>query len=396
MSRVNIRLETLTPIHIGSGKAWMPDYEFLFFQTEGKLALIDESKVLNIGVKEPDIVLLEQWISQWVSAIEKEEKLLPLLETRNPGLKPEDIAQRVIEVIGQGPQKSELKEQLHLGTPLRPCIPGSSLKGSIRTALLNQLINDQPEFARNPERLKSGRRKQFNDSQVIANYFGRKDREFHGEYRLDANRDFMRLIRVADTYLDTNTECHQLEIINEYRDGWGKKHKETSYIECIPAHAKGRTSIQIPKKLLKVIQNGRYKKTEMIRKNEHYLNIKPIFSLVNKLTAKLLGEEISFWEEEENPTVIGQYLDVLSEIKGQLDNLSEEECIIRVGAASGWAFMTGAWPKREDLLDDDTWEGLRRTIQRRNYPNYVPAPKTRKLLAGGMPLGFLKLNLNNQ
>ena len=391
MSKQSVKVETLTPIHIGSGRAWMPDYEFILFTEEREIALIDEDKVVE-GHEAED---LEQFISHWVSTIEKEEDLLPLLRKRMPDLKPADVAQRVIKIIGKGPHRSELKEQLHLGNPLQPCIPGSSLKGSMRTAILNQLINDQPDFVRDHRHLKSGRKQHFKDLQVIAKYFGEKDRKFHGELRLDANQDFLRMLRVNDIYLDSASECHQLEIINDQREGWGIKHKETSYVECIPAGVQGKTQVQIPDLLMGAIQKGRYKKTGSIRRNERYLKLETIFGLVNKMTKRLLDEEILFWEEENNPSVIGQYYGVLKKLRTQLDELPSDSCIIRVGAASGWSFMTGGWPKRQDLLDDQTWNNLRREIQKRNYPDFIPAPKTRKLLAGGMPLGFVKLTINN-
>lgn len=385
MSRTEIKLQTLTPLHIGSGRAYQPNFEYLFFQSERILALIDEGKVF-------DIIGASQ-LHQWVSLIEKKEDLLSFLKTKKQGVAPEDVAKRLVRVIGKGPLASEVKEQLHLGAPLKPCIPGSSIKGSFRTSVLNELINEEPKFVLNYEHLKAGRRKQFKDDQVIAHYFGKKEKLFKGELRLDANKDFMRLVRISDFYLDAQTECHQLEIINEHRDGWGKKNRETSYLECIPANSEGTGTFQIPEHLLGRIMNGNYHKTEYIKKNQPYLNLTALFRLTNKLTKRLVDEEIRFWEEEDNPVVIGQYLDVLQHIRSQLGQLSDEECILRVGAASGWAFMTGAWPRREDLLDDRTWENLRKHIQRRYYPSFVPAPKTRKLLAGGMPLGFVKLTL---
>ena len=384
MSKIDISIKTLTPVHISSGKRYQPNFDFLHFKDEGQIALIDEAKVFDI--------VGEEQLSQWISAIDKEEDVLQFIRSRKKSLQVEDIAKRSIEVVSLAPNGSGLREQLHLGVPLKACIPGSSIKGSLRTAVLNQLIKSDPACVQNVERLKSGRKKQFKDEQIIAYYFGRKDRDFHGEYRLDANKDFMRLVRITDAYFDNATECHQLEIINNYRDGWGKKNQEAIYMECIPKDIQSNISIQIPGVLLQTIINGKFQKAESIKKNQHLININTLFQLASQLTAYLIEEELHFWKEEGNPHVIGNYMEVLQEISNQINTLNENECILRLGAASGWIFMTGGWPKQHKLVDDDTWFDLKRKIQKRNYPDFIPAPKTRKLLAGGVPMGFVKLS----
>jgi hypothetical protein len=60
--------------------------------------------------------------------------------------------------------------------------------------------------------------------------------------------------------------------------------------------------------------------------------------------------------------------------------------------------MTGGWANGTDnigdyILEDNTWTDLKRSLRRGNYPDSVTFPKTRKMIEGGMPLGFVKLSL---
>ena len=47
----------------------------------------------------------------------------------------------------------------------------------------------------------------------------------------------------------------------------------------------------------------------------------------------------------------------------------------------------------EYILSDDSWYKLKRNLRKKNYDEEVTFPKTRKLMTGGIPLGFVKLSL---
>jgi CRISPR type III-A-associated RAMP protein Csm5 len=393
MNTTSLNIETLTPIHIGSGTDLNPNFEYLHFDDENVLTIINEEKVLD--------VIGEDNLSDWVSIIDKEEKLLPYLRKRRSGLSPNDVAERVIDLVEVAPgEKSTLKEQLHAGKDKSAMIPGSSLKGSIRTAILRSLILREPYFASEENNIsfKRGNRRIFKDGQLQANYFGKKNRRNrNNELQLDANRDFMRMIRVTDAYFSSQTECRKLEIVNEYRSGWGFKDRESSFIECIPKGVSSTTSIQIPKQLLDLMNKKRFEKTETILRNQKLFSLTEIFNTANKCTLAVIKEELSFWDEEGNPEPIGDYMEVLEEFEKELEVLVKNEkptaCILRVGAGSGWDFMTGGWARKEDIMDDYTWNQLKTSVQKRDYRGNASFPKTRKLIVGGIPLGFVKLSL---
>lgn len=384
-----VQLTTITPVHIGSGIQLNPNFEYLYFQDEREVAVIDVEKVFDI--------LGEENLSNWVSIILKEEDLLNYLRKQHSTLSADQVAQWKILVEGAGPTRNNALRMLqHTGPKHHVLVPGSSLKGPFRTAVLRSLILQDPIFASDPNHLGfEGRRGMvFKDQQVVAHYFGAKNRPNRkGELVLDANRDFMRFFRVSDFIFPQTTECRKLEIINDFRGTWAIKKKETSFVECIPQDATASGSINIPQQLLNLISNNKFSKTEKIRAHQNLLDIPTLFKKINQLTLELVKAELDFWDDEQNPYAIGDYMEILGNIENQLKSIGSDTCIFRVGAGSGWDFMTGAWARKEDILDDDVWEDLKQFIRRRNYPGKVSFPKTRKLLEGGMPLGFVKMEL---
>ncbi|WP_367389033.1 type III-A CRISPR-associated RAMP protein Csm5 [Lewinella sp. LCG006] len=386
MSKLNLILQTLSPVHVGTGNKLAAQIDYIPFDEE--LAVIDERKIFDL--------IGEDRLGQWVSTIEKGE---PLTAHLLKGMSAEEVSSRLVKINGHQPRSGELKEQLHLANPTRPTIPGSSLKGSVRTVLFNYLLKQRPSLTEGGRQLQENRRGRtyFSDRRINAAIFGQKDQEnrFRGGYDLDANKDFMRLFRLSDFYFPAVTECRTLEIINDYRDGWGVKKRETTYLECIPSGQTSEGRLQVPTDLIDYVKNQRDAKykAEKIKSNAKYTDWNLLSGLINDHTLGLIEEELKFWAEEGNPIVIGDYMDHLQEIKRAiLQAQTEQSCVLRVGAASGWQFMTGGWAKNPDLVDDKTWYKLREAVQKRAYPDGIPTPKTRKLALGGEPLGFVKLS----
>ncbi|MEM9824848.1 MAG: type III-A CRISPR-associated RAMP protein Csm5 [Bacteroidota bacterium] len=274
------------------------------------------------------------------------------------------------------------------------CIPGSSLKGSIRTAILNYLIRERPNFVKREKHLGRERngKMQYQDARIQANYLAPSNGQNH---RLDPQKDFLRLLHIGDAHFKTSTELRKSMVINEYRNGWDEKKQLSSLFVCIPQGQKTHFSITIPEDLLR---HTRAKKHLQVPENFPALNLSKLLQVVNDHSLLLLKEEIEFWEEEEHPLVLEGYIDYLQEIQEIAKAGTDGAAVLRVGAGTGWDFMTGGWPKRKDkykefLLEDRTWNDLKRSMRRGNYDPQTPFPKTRKLIQGGVPFGFIKIAL---
>lgn len=389
---IPIKIETLTPVHIGSGEQLQGNFEYLYFQDENIIGVIDADKILGI------IGTDTENINRWVESIDNQQSILEAIpELRK--VDSEAISKRLIHIFDKAPNpKNPIKEQTHLGKQ-QPTIPGSSLKGAIRTAILTKLIREKSNFASKSDNL-TDRRGRFNHGNIITEYLANDKKEDWKSgktfSRFSANKDVMRFLRVSDFYFDNNTTVVKNTVINLGDYGWGEKKRESAYWECIPQAATTFGTFQIPHDLLKQVEDNGY-----ITRADFKLEIfdeKRLFKIINKHTLNLVDREIGFWEDQENPLAIGDYLEHLEKIESIIKNCDENTCVIRVGASNGWEFMTGGWANGEDaygdfILDDDTWTKLKRSLRRKNYSDDTPFPKTRKMIDGGIPLGFVKLSL---
>src|SRR5690606_6100009 len=125
------KITTLTPIHVGSGQVYSRDIEFI--EEGGGIGLIDPNKVGDlIGHSKADI-------DQWVRAIENKVPLIDFLRN-NRGLKNvtiEEISERVLDVKGNSRGIKQLRAQM-FSSIKGLTIPGSSIKGAIRTAKIGR------------------------------------------------------------------------------------------------------------------------------------------------------------------------------------------------------------------------------------------------------------------
>jgi CRISPR-associated protein Csm5 len=379
---IQLNIQTLTPLHIGSGRELGHNFDYLRFGNE--IAVTDSKKILQILGED------EQTINAWVNAINHSEDIVSFIKRRKNDLTATDVAQRILQIKDRVPDKSTIKEQLHLGSPLRPILPGSSIKGSIRTALLTKLIYENPNFVQTPANLgrQHGDRFKYKDALIMAEYVAPNPNE-RNKFQPEPRTDLFRLLRIGDAYFDAQTCVVQNNIINQLGKSWGVKDRETSYWECIPKAATSQFSLQIPADLIQQMRKER-----KLHAKSDYLTPANLMATINQHTLELINTEIQFWEAEGEPLAIGSYLDLIDEVYkiGEKCDI-QRECILRVGAANGWDFMTGAWAKADNTLSNNDWTNLKRSLRRKPYPDNMPFPKTRKLLNDGMPLGFVKVSI---
>ena len=153
-----IKIETLSPVHIGSGTEWMGNYEYLKFSNERKIVVIDDHKVLNLIGKEN--------LNRWVSLIENQGDLLEYLQRQKSDLVSADVARYSMHAPGVTPSKENTIKAFIRNGQHMPYIPGSSLKGAMRTAFLRMLIDQQPAFVKQINNLQD-RYGKFKDQQLV-------------------------------------------------------------------------------------------------------------------------------------------------------------------------------------------------------------------------------------
>ncbi|MEZ4826335.1 MAG: type III-A CRISPR-associated RAMP protein Csm5 [Bacteroidia bacterium] len=377
---IYLKVETLTPLHIGSGRELQGNFEYLYFQKEKKIALIEEEKVLAIIGREN--------VEQWLGIIERKNSLLELLRRRKNNLQPADVARRIMDIPHDGPlNDNTIREQMVDGMG-RPVLPGSSFKGSVRTVVVNDLLEKSPGLAKDHQLL--GKR-QTNGKSA----FG--DRGFQNQLiapnlRKDIpNHDIFRLFRPGDVFF-SRTEVFRVSTFNKKMEGWKDEHEISPWLECIPAGQTSRMRLTRPEDTLLQFLGNHYEGNFDFPQNPMLTEWEKLAPAINQHTLRLLEEEIAFWKKEGKPAIAGAYMAKLESLKQQITALPEGACLIRVGYGGGVNAMTGGWQKR--LMAEQDYRDWMKSF--RGAAPHLAFPKTRKVTPRSQPLGYLLLTPMNE
>lgn len=393
-----IKITTLSPVHIGSGRDLLKNSEYLF---DGKqIALIDEKKVLEvIGVEN---------IKEWVSIINNNKSLLDYLKQRKKNLSLPDIALRIMDVYGTNiEQKRSIKEQLHSAKNL-PMMPGSSIKGAIRTAVISHLVEEKTKevtriieqskrefinkFNRNPRNKDRTWKWSKNDFEITESKI--LNRFLSETTGMDANKNAFRFLQISDTVFKYNTCVSNVQIMNLYHEKWDIKDRSDQLVEMIVEGCEAESRITLNSSHLE--QNKSFGE---IRHNTSYFDsIAKLFEIINKHTLFLLQKELDFWNEQKKEDIrfhdnIYSVIDKIEALIEEIKSLDKEkEVILRIGGNSGWDSITGAWIKNNtSLLSDDEWTNLAKMLNKGKEIEYYP--KTRKIDEDGDIMGFVKISI---
>ncbi len=366
---ISIKLKTLTPLHIGSGRELARDVEFIEMNKE--IGVIDEKKTFGI--------IGEENIGTWVAKIEKQEPLLDYLKMRKPDISLKDVCKYTMPLFANNFRMVRtLKEQLHEGMG-RPFIPGSSIKGAIRTAILNILLNELNHNWKENE-LKN-RWDKFSDKEIQARIFGK-----------DPNHDFMRFVKTGDA-LFSNDDLIALSVLslNYLFERTKRDEKFLQLTEAIGSDAE--TSFRMKLDLELWQKNIDFRE---IHKNiPGFLKGLPsLFKVLNGFTAELLQNEIDFWDEDKHLKPVVDYISECNKLLKVCKNCGEKEAVLRLGHGSGWIFMTGGWIKNDNYIDNPLYYKIEDKTRPGNhrYKDYF-FPKTRRMDEDGELMGFVKLSL---
>lgn len=373
------KITTLTPVHVGSGTTYNRNIDFV--QEEGRIGIVDANKVAALIGSDKTA------IDQWVNAIDKGTPLLDFLRNgrglRN--VKLDDISERICLLQDTNHQAQNLKEQYRTSIE-GVCIPGSSLKGAIKTAVWNDMANDGFLERLSVNDLKN-RKGHWDDGTVDTKLFGGS-----------ANEQSTRFLKIGDAHFgDVLTEVYEMKIINKRFEKW--KFKEgTNLTEVIPSELERSFEFKIDELLLsRNIEKDAERKIWTNHKIEYLQGgIQGLATLINQFTLGLLNWELDVLEEEKLDTnEAGEaLLDEYDRIYKIADKCNSNEFVVRVGGHSGWVFTTGGWVRNESLsMTDDELKSMRKIIQRNKEYDMALWPKTRKTTPHGTIFGFVKVQL---
>jgi len=183
MKTARFRLTTLTPVHVGAGAKYGP---LEYYIRDNRLCRVDFYRLCS----DPGFTKYRDRIIK--SALEMRKERIDQLAP--------DLAERFqlysIDQAGLSGEYPDVSE--HIKTGMRPYIPGSSLKGSILTALVYDYFkNNKGELDTLRREMYSGRGRRFRiGRKIIENTIGSLTGSDAGTG--DGKRGFARWIRISD------------------------------------------------------------------------------------------------------------------------------------------------------------------------------------------------------
>ena len=299
----------------------------------------------------------------------------------------------------QSPEEVEIREAIK-SVGNRPYIPGSTLKGAIRTALLGEMLSksnlvyDQSlqqlettidRGARgNPRREQPGRR-------IESLAFGK-----------DPNRDLLRALQVSDT---EPLESDALEIGMAWTVTLNRNDQLVQKIEGNREYKNFIQQFQSNQRLTFTLKIDEllFRKREKERLNFNDLQeeaLQSIAKICRSETEKYTQDERDFFSHYKLLEIANCYDELID-----LNNtLSEDEFLLQIGWGTGYHAQTVASLFTTDDEDsrDDLWMDLRERFQlgesrsQRDEYDEREFPKTRRVLYRGRnpiaPLGWIKIS----
>lgn len=390
MSAYKVKIETLTPVHIGSGKRLNEGLDFDKFESENgskhvKVYKFDEmaTGLENIGQYEPWLRSVERYDNNQQNSYPKHFKSF-LQKQQNI----EGFIARVIPFSKRNEEESlilpvkKVKEHIHTSL-LGPMLPGTSLKGAIRTAIFYDKISALSPDTINRTLKRPDGTINTKDIQFISDIFGK-----------DTTYNTMRFLKITDCFFN-KTNLYHSKMINMHGNNFIKVEKNSEFIEAIPSLLSSEVMINIENdhyNLNKEKFPDKFKAFEI--KNIHQL-----FRVINKYAYSRIVKEFNLLKligDAADKRIFQKNLVELINIIGkeELESANPKTALIRLGFGISHTFMTGGWMVDKFNVGDPLYDSiaLKARFGRKGYEHY-PLPKQRRYVGDGIPLGWVKLTL---
>jgi len=354
------KITTLTPLHIGDGEELALNLDYV--QVHSGVEVIHTDDLLEALGDIPGAITEIGGRSFHLADFVRQYKLTlsPLYTLKYSGRPPQSIRRFIKDAY------------------CRPYLPGSSLKGAIRTALW---VNLDRAAARSPSR----------------NYKGFKKR-INGLAGDDPHHDFLRPLNVSDSNAVDPADTLQIAEIKYFnllynnRPGWKDFRSNNTINDFKKASGlqvealKPGVELVVNAALEGFLNIAYIKSAARIPVHRGTENLVDLASVVNSHSLSIAQSELNFFSEFGAATAParGFYQYLVAEIDRMKANSGS--FILRLAWGSGWKGMTGDW------MDEDTLEVVRRIekLGRRGHPVF---PKTRRLAmkdgVPSLPMGWI-------
>lgn len=379
--KYNVGIKAYSPIHIGSGNSYTASEYVTGYGKQGDED-VDTIKKINI--------------SKYFTSLSQEDRDRFISDLSNPNFNLKSFDNKI-------PNKYRIYTSINKCKELNPnreieeaiktmneiYIPGTSLKGAIKTALLYNSISheDIPEII---GKISNGKRLDFREYNNFINSIFSSNK-----WRNAAQGSIMKFLQVADSSTKKNPVLYDVGSImakdissnfgsrgarNSSKSYWYKRGKSIvkSFLETIDRNSKLTTTITTNYDL------NIYRRLNL-KDKEDLIDIDFIKESIFEFSKAYIENEIIFSEKYE--------IDFLNKFYNNIkDKNTLSSPLLKIGAGSGFLATTiGLKVKEYDDYEFDEYFGKIRDMIRGTHP--YEFPKSRKVtFKGGYPLGWIKLS----
>lgn len=330
MSTHSYTITTITPVHVSSGDKILKGLDFVS-QNGKTIIIIDMDKLFT---KLGDNV-------NAISEFGQDDNIEDYL--RKYKIDPSTVAKSVYQGIANS---RDISTMVKTGFG-NPYLPGSSIKGAIRTVLLKSIIEgtdeDYIEEILNKILNTEIKKPQDADKYLDIEIFGK-----------DPNYDLMRVLQVSDAEFSANDltliETKVLNLKSENTYGWKNLNPRDSktyqnlrdgtsvYVEGLRENSKSELRIKIDDFLLN------NEKTKCLHFNEDKYYFDKLAKIINNYSKKFIKKEIEFFETINMIEMKNFYHTLLDKIPKD-----EKSFLLHMSWGSGWKGMTGDYLEEKQL-----------------------------------------------
>lgn len=332
---------------------------------QGRQHLLRVTALTPLHVGQGDVVRRNRDYADWRL---EERKGSIVLEPGGPRRNPAPIPLR-----GQPDLRDYNELRLHLEDGCgHLLLPGSSLKGAMKTAWLGR------EFLRRKDEPGLRRALFAQDTDVLLDQL--VGEEFH--------EDPWQNIALSDlAFAERRAERLQIwsmtgNAADKKTWDWAAKPRRW-LLECIPPGAEGLSHLHLP-----WFQTWAGTRT-------HPVEATDLLFAVHSGSYNCLVKERRYWTQQGDPAKMQDLIAALDSLIEDVERFKSHEYLLRLGYGSGYASISGRLAMDHYTKDDKP--ALLEVVRPGNAHKYkgFPFPKSRRLTASQAPLGFVRLRLES-
>jgi CRISPR type III-A-associated RAMP protein Csm5 len=343
-------IEAISPLHIGSGEKLQKDMDFILVSKQihilHRQRLFNEiQKLGKTGVVEFNDAVEDGLMADWIKKKGLLDKVRAYTVPSGTNRLPRDISAQLRDGFG------------------RPLVPGSSLKGSMRTAIISHLARADKnrsclQQAIDLHSKKPLKQSKFDDNKVCRNLLG-----------ATPNENLMRGLTVGDVTFKPSDIGLKMVWIDRMISTDKMGPKFPVFVESVQTGARGRGQLSFDLYLSKADLREKCFAFKM------HLELSVMLEAIRKITDNTIKHEIDFFEKLSGPhshEMGAFYRDLLV----KQNALADKQILLQLGWGSGWRSMTGPLLSHADLSQNNF--ALRKNLKLAPKHLKYPFPKSRK------------------